>query len=103
MRELSAGIHNLQKCTKSLVMTISILLNLVETSDEALEANLCTVLQSIRGSKQYWFTMQSELRCMICKCKLSGSTVPDQPKAKKHIISKSRTSTSSAKPPKSDS
>ena len=37
------------------------------------------------------------------KRKLSGSTVPDQPKAKKHIISKPKTSTNCAKPPKSDS
>ena len=35
------------------------------------------------------------------KRKLSGSTVPDQPKAKKRIISKSRISTNCAKPTKS--
>ena len=37
------------------------------------------------------------------KRKLCGSTVPDQPKAKKRIISKSRISTNCAKPTKSDS
>ena len=37
------------------------------------------------------------------KRKLSGNTVPDQPKAKKRIISKPKASTSCAKPPKSDS
>ena len=37
------------------------------------------------------------------KRKFSGSTVPDQRKAKKHIISKPKTSTNCAKPPKSDS
>jgi len=26
---------------------------------------LCTMLQSVRGTKQYWFIRQSELRCMI--------------------------------------
>ena len=30
--------------------------------DEHLEANLCTILQSERGRKQYWYTRQSEVR-----------------------------------------
>ena len=65
MRELSAGIYNLLKCARSQPMTVSTLLNQVKTSDDALEANLCTMLQSVRGTKQYWFIRQSELRCMI--------------------------------------
>ena len=65
MRELSAGIYNLLKCRKTQLMSVSLLLNRVETSDDALEANLCTMLQTLRGTKQYWFTRQSELRCMI--------------------------------------
>ena len=65
MRELSAGIYNLLKCTRSQPMTVSTLLNQVKTSDDTLEANLCTMLQSVRGTKQYWFIRQSELRCMI--------------------------------------
>ena len=46
-------------------MSVSTLLNRVDVSDEHLEANLCTMLQSVRGTKQYWFIRQSELRCMI--------------------------------------
>ena len=46
-------------------MSVSTLLNRVQVSDEHLEANLCTMLQSVRGTKQYWFIRQSELRCMI--------------------------------------
>ena len=46
-------------------MTVSTLLNQVKTSDDTLEANLCTMLQSVCGTKQYWFIRQSELRCMI--------------------------------------
>ena len=46
-------------------MTVSTLLSRVQVSDEHLEANLCTMLQSVRGTKQYWFIRQSELRCMI--------------------------------------
>ncbi len=41
------------------------LLNKVDASDEHQEANLCTMLQSVCGTKQYWFLRQSELKCMI--------------------------------------
>ena len=46
-------------------MSVSKLLDSVEASDEHIEANLCTMLQSVRGTKQYWFLRQSELKCMI--------------------------------------
>ena len=46
-------------------MSVRSLLDKVETSDEHLEANLYTMLQSVRGTKQYWFLRQSELKCMI--------------------------------------
>ena len=46
-------------------MSVSVLLNRVETSDDTLAANLCTMLQSVRGTNQYWFTRQIELWCMI--------------------------------------
>ena len=47
-------------------MSVSSLLNRVDNSDEGLEANLCTMLRSVCGTKQYWFIRQSELKCMIC-------------------------------------
>ena len=62
MRELSAGVYNLLKTTRRQAMSVS---NSIEASDECLEANLCTMLQSVRGTKQYWFVRQSELKCMI--------------------------------------
>ena len=45
-------------------MTASSLLSNVQSNDEHLEANLCTMLQSGRSS-QYWFVRKSELKCMI--------------------------------------
>jgi len=42
-------------------MSVNQLLSKVEASDERLEANLSTVLQSVRGTKQYWFIRQSGL------------------------------------------
>ena len=41
------------------------LLHNVNVSDERLEANLCTMLQSVRGTSQYWYKRKGELRCML--------------------------------------
>ena len=65
MRELSAGVYNLLKTTRHQPISVRKLLNSVAASDEHLEANLCTMLQSVRGTNQYWFLRQSELKCMI--------------------------------------
>ena len=66
MRELSAGVYNmLKQSRRNHPMTVSTLLSNVQANDEHLEANLCTILQSVRGTKQYWFQRKSELRCMI--------------------------------------
>ena len=46
-------------------MSVSLLLDKIAAFDGQLEASLCTMLQSVRGTKQYWFLRQSELRCMI--------------------------------------
>ena len=62
MRELSSGVYNLLKSTRCQPMSVSALVN---TSDEHLEMNLCTMLQSVRGTKQYWFLRHSELKCMV--------------------------------------
>ena len=53
------------KCTKQRPRSVCTLLDKVNGSDEQLEGNLSTVLQSVRGSKQYWFFRQGEVRCMI--------------------------------------
>ena len=65
MREISAGVYNLLKSTRRQSMSVSMLLDQVNSSDEHLESHLCTMLQSVRGTKQYWFVRQSDLRCMI--------------------------------------
>ena len=65
MRELSAGVYNLLKSTRRQSMSVSMLLDQVNSSDEHLESHLCTMLQSVRGTKQYWFIRHSELKCMI--------------------------------------
>ena len=51
LREISAGVYNLLKSTRSRPMSVSALLHGVSTSDERLEANLSTMLQSVRDMK----------------------------------------------------
>ena len=65
MRELSAGVYNLLKTSRRQSMSVGKLLDSIGASDEHLEANLCTMLQSVHGTKQYWFLRQSELESMI--------------------------------------
>ena len=65
MREIATGVCNLLKKTKSHRMCVDQLLSKVQSSDEHLESNLSTILQQVRGTKQYWFMKQSDLKCMI--------------------------------------
>ncbi|CAI8017852.1 hypothetical protein GBAR_LOCUS10771, partial [Geodia barretti] len=65
MRQLASGVYNLLKSTRRQTMSVSLLLEQVNTADEQLEARLCTMLQSVRGTKQFWFLRHSELKCMI--------------------------------------
>ena len=66
MRKLSAGVYNVMKKSNRIhQMTASSLLSNVQSNDEHLEANLCTMLQSVGGTKHYWFVRKSELMCMI--------------------------------------
>ena len=65
MRELSSGVYNLLKSTRRQCLSVSMLLEQVNTSDKQLEAHLSTMLQSVRGTKQFWYLGQSELKCMI--------------------------------------
>jgi hypothetical protein len=65
MRQLASGVYNLLKSTRRQSMSVNMLLEQVNTADEQLEARLCTMLQSVRGTKQFWFLRHSELKCMI--------------------------------------
>ena len=65
LRELCAGIYNLMKKNAQEAVPVNIFLDKVAQSDEMVEANISTIFQSSRGSKQYWFLRASELRCMV--------------------------------------
>ena len=46
-------------------MSVKDFLSKVDSSDKNTEANLSTVLQSVRATKQFWFLKKSDLTCMI--------------------------------------
>ena len=67
MRELSGGVYNMLKSGRKLSLSAGTLLKQIEAADPTIEARLSTMLQSVRGTKQYWFLRKSELQCMIRK------------------------------------
>ena len=65
MREISAGVYNILKSHNARPMSAGNMMSKLEVIDQHLEANLCTMLQTVRGTTQFWFTKQGELRCMV--------------------------------------
>ena len=65
MRELSAGVYNVLKSHSARPMSAGNIMSKLNANDQQLEANLSTMLQTVRGTKQYWFTKQGELTCMV--------------------------------------
>ena len=48
-------------------MTAAQFIDQVNTNGEHLEKRLCTMMQTVRGSNQYWYLRRSELRRMIAE------------------------------------
>ena len=65
MRELAAGVYNLMQSSRTAPTSVKNLLHQVQTSSDQLEANLSTMLQTVRGTKQYWFRKKGELLCIV--------------------------------------
>ena len=65
LREVGNGVYNVLHSSRGVAMSVKQLLAKVEASDERLEASLFTMLQSVRGSKQYWWQRKSDLKCMV--------------------------------------
>ena len=65
MHELAAGVYSLMKGTCQHALPVGDYLDRVSNSDENIQANLSTVFQSVRGSKQYWYLRHSEVMCIV--------------------------------------
>ena len=55
MRELSSGIYNVMKATGKHGMCVRDFLKGIDSSNKQVEANLSTMLQSVRETKQFRF------------------------------------------------
>ena len=53
------------KTTGKQGMSVEDFLKGVDSCNEHIEANLSTMFQSVRGTKQFWFLKKSDLNCMI--------------------------------------
>ena len=55
MHEIAAGVYNALKSTQQHAMPVGEFMDILSSTDQEIEANLSTVFQSVRGSKQYRF------------------------------------------------
>ena len=65
MQELSAGIYNALNSRNKRHLSVQQFVDGINSSDTGIEANLSTVLQSLRGTKQFWFLKKSDVMAMI--------------------------------------
>jgi len=65
LRELSAGIYNVLNSTDRKHICVKDFVVGINSSDASIEANLGTVLQSVRGTKQFWFLKKSDVMAMV--------------------------------------
>ena len=65
LRELSSGIYNVLKSSSRNSHTVKQFVDGINSSDAGIEANLSTVLQSVRGTKQFWFRQKGDVLAMI--------------------------------------
>ena len=67
LRELKAGIFKVMNTKKGGPMSAARFMAQVDNSSDHLESNLCNMMQSLRGTNQYWYLRRSELKCMIAE------------------------------------
>ena len=65
LRELASGVYNLLKSTGQPRLPVGQFMSRVSESDPNVEANLSTIFQQIRGTKQFWYLKASDLKCML--------------------------------------
>ena len=65
LRELSSGIYNVLKSSSRKSHTVKQFVDGINSGDTGIEANLSTVLQSVRGTKQFWFRQKGNVMAMI--------------------------------------
>ena len=67
IKELKGGIFKLLNTVKGPSMTAAQFVDQVKTSGEFLEKRLCTLMNTVRGSNQYWYLRRSEVKQMVAE------------------------------------
>ena len=67
LKELKVGIFKVMNTKKGGPMSATQFMAQVDNSSDHLESNLCNMMQSLRGTNQYWYLIRSELKCMIAE------------------------------------
>ena len=65
LRELSSGIYNVLKSSSRKSHMLKQFVDGINSGDTGIEANLSTVLQSVRGTKQFWFCQKGDVMVII--------------------------------------
>ena len=65
LRERASGVYNLLKSTGQPRLPVGQFMSRVSESHRNVEANLSTIFQQIRGTKQFWYLKASDLKCML--------------------------------------
>ena len=67
IKELKGGIFKLLNTVKCPSLTAAQFVDQVKTSGEFLEKRLCTMMNTVRGSNQYWYLRRSEVKRMVAE------------------------------------
>ena len=67
IKELKGGIFKLLNTVKGPSMTAAQFVDQVKTSGEFLEKRLCTFMNTVCGSNQYWYLRRSEVKRMVAE------------------------------------
>uniref|UniRef100_A0A1X7USH7 ATP-dependent DNA helicase n=1 Tax=Amphimedon queenslandica TaxID=400682 RepID=A0A1X7USH7_AMPQE len=67
IKELKGSIFKLLNTVTGPPMTAAQFVDQVKTNAEFLEKRLCTMINTVRGSKQYWYLRRSEVKHMIAE------------------------------------
>ena len=65
IREVLSGKYNAFDSTSKSHQSVKQFVDGINSFDAGIEANLSTVLQSIKGTKQFWFRKKSDVMAMI--------------------------------------
>ena len=66
-QRVKGGIFKLLNTVKGPSMTAAQYVDQVKTSGEFLEKRLCTMMNTVRGSNQYWYLRRSEVKRMVAE------------------------------------